>query len=210
MAHKAVPGRPVGRRSLDRYVRRQQAADRLHRRRRPRRRSDGLRAESTRAAAEDAGRDHVNSSGTQLAPTVRSSSTARRRKRSTSISASPRTPPAPRSAATRDAVRDAAGPRASAGHLPARGPARLDAIKAIPIRAQNGSIVHLGDFATFPYADLAARYPRRPQQRRSPQRELAPGSSLSSVQRAFFKSCHRCTTAEHRGDGPRRSASRTS
>jgi multidrug efflux pump subunit AcrB len=49
----------------------------------------------------------------------------------------------------RDPVRDAAGPRASAGHLPARKTSTQLVALARFRSAQNGSIVHLGDFATF-------------------------------------------------------------
>ena len=61
-------------------------------------------------------------------------------------------------------------------------------LAAIPIRAQNGSIVHLGDFATFLYT------PTPPIVTRVDRNNVvhitgnyAPGSSLSAVQNAFFK-----------------------
>jgi len=62
-------------------------------------------------------------------------------------------------------------------------------LAAIPIRAQNGAIVHLGDFATFRYT------PTPPIVTRVDRNNVvhitgnyAPGSSLSAVQNAFFKS----------------------
>ncbi len=61
-------------------------------------------------------------------------------------------------------------------------------LAAIPIRAQNGSIVHLGDFATFRYT------PTPPIVTRVDRNNVvhitgnyAPGSSLSAVQNGFFK-----------------------
>jgi HAE1 family hydrophobic/amphiphilic exporter-1 len=64
----------------------------------------------------------------------------------------------------------------------------LDSIKDIPIRAQNGSIVHLGDFATFvndPTAPLVTRTDRNTVIHVDA--NVAPGSSLSNVQTAFLK-----------------------
>jgi HAE1 family hydrophobic/amphiphilic exporter-1 len=61
-------------------------------------------------------------------------------------------------------------------------------LASLPIRAQNGSIVHLGDFASFSYT------PTPPIVTRVDRNNVvhvtgnyAPGSSLSSVQNAFFK-----------------------
>ena len=64
----------------------------------------------------------------------------------------------------------------------------LDTLRAIPIRAQNGSIVHLGDFTTFsltPTAPLVTRVDRNNVIHVNA--NFAPNSSLSSVQSAFFK-----------------------
>jgi len=62
----------------------------------------------------------------------------------------------------------------------------LDNLAAIPIRAQNGSIVHLGDFATFksaPTAPLVTRTDRNTVIHVDA--NIAPGYSLSNVQNAF-------------------------
>ena len=64
----------------------------------------------------------------------------------------------------------------------------LSNLSAMPIRAQNGSIVHLGDFATFRYT------PTPPIVTRVDRNNVVhvtgnyvPGSSLSAVENAFFK-----------------------
>ena len=64
----------------------------------------------------------------------------------------------------------------------------LDTLRNIPIRAQNGSIVHLGDFTTFvstPTAPLVTRTDRLTVIHVSA--NFAPGASLSGVQSAFLK-----------------------
>jgi HAE1 family hydrophobic/amphiphilic exporter-1 len=64
----------------------------------------------------------------------------------------------------------------------------LDSLKAIPIRTQNGSIVHLGDFASFentPTAPLITRTDRNTVIHVNA--NVAAGSSLSNVQSAFLK-----------------------
>jgi len=64
----------------------------------------------------------------------------------------------------------------------------LDSLSAIPIRAQNGSIVHLGDFARFestPTAPLVTRTNRDTVIHVDA--NVAPGASLSNVQNAFEK-----------------------
>ncbi|MBD5635218.1 MAG: efflux RND transporter permease subunit, partial [Candidatus Eremiobacteraeota bacterium] len=64
----------------------------------------------------------------------------------------------------------------------------LDSIKAIPLRAGNGNIVHLGDFATFkstPTSPLVTRTDRATVIHIDA--NFAPSSSLSNVQSAFLK-----------------------
>ncbi len=64
----------------------------------------------------------------------------------------------------------------------------LDSIANIPIRANNGSIVHLSDIATFkqePTAPLVTRTDRNTVIHVDA--NFAPGSSLSTVENAFFK-----------------------
>ena len=64
----------------------------------------------------------------------------------------------------------------------------VDALKAIPIRAGNGSIVHLGDFTTFvsvPTSPLVTRTNRN--NVIHVDANIAPGASLSNVQKAFEK-----------------------
>jgi HAE1 family hydrophobic/amphiphilic exporter-1 len=64
----------------------------------------------------------------------------------------------------------------------------LQALAAIPIRAQNGAIVHLGDFSTFvstPTAPLITRTDRNTVIHVDA--NVAPGASLSNVQNAFEK-----------------------
>ena len=62
----------------------------------------------------------------------------------------------------------------------------LDTLRALPIRATNGAIVHLGDFATFretPTAPLQTRTDRNTVIHVDA--NVVPGSSLSNVQAAF-------------------------
>jgi HAE1 family hydrophobic/amphiphilic exporter-1 len=64
----------------------------------------------------------------------------------------------------------------------------LDALRAVPIRAQNGSIVHLGDFATLreaPTPPLITRTDRNTVIHIDA--NVAPGYSLSNVQADFAK-----------------------
>jgi len=64
----------------------------------------------------------------------------------------------------------------------------LDTLRNMPIRAQNGSIVHLGDFTTFtstPTAPLVTRVDRNNVIHVNA--NFGPGASLSSVQSAFLK-----------------------
>jgi HAE1 family hydrophobic/amphiphilic exporter-1 len=64
----------------------------------------------------------------------------------------------------------------------------LDALRAIPIRANDGSIVHLGDFTTFrlePTSPLITRTDRNTVIHVDA--NVAPGYSLSNVQAAFAK-----------------------
>ena len=64
----------------------------------------------------------------------------------------------------------------------------LESLAAIPLRSQNGSIVHLGDFATFvstPTAPLITRTDRNTVIHVDA--NVAPGYSLSNVQRDFEK-----------------------
>ncbi len=64
----------------------------------------------------------------------------------------------------------------------------LDSIKAIPVRAGNGSIVHLGDFATFtstPTSPLITRTDRATVIHLDA--NFGPGASISSVQSAFMR-----------------------
>jgi HAE1 family hydrophobic/amphiphilic exporter-1 len=64
----------------------------------------------------------------------------------------------------------------------------LDSIKAIPVRASNGNIVHLGDFATFsntPTAPLVTRTDRATVIHLDA--NFTADSSLSNVQSAFLK-----------------------
>ena len=64
----------------------------------------------------------------------------------------------------------------------------LDSLKAIPIRATNGNIVYLGDFATFtstPTSPLVTRTDRRTVIHVDA--NFAAASSLSNVQNAFFR-----------------------
>jgi len=64
----------------------------------------------------------------------------------------------------------------------------LDALKAIPIRSDNGNIVHLGDFANFsstPTTPLLTRTDRNTVIHVDA--NFAAASSLSNVQAAFFK-----------------------
>jgi HAE1 family hydrophobic/amphiphilic exporter-1 len=64
----------------------------------------------------------------------------------------------------------------------------LSAIQAIPVRASNGDIVHLGDFATFtntPTAPLVTRTDRATVIHLDA--NFAPGYSISSVQSAFLR-----------------------
>jgi HAE1 family hydrophobic/amphiphilic exporter-1 len=64
----------------------------------------------------------------------------------------------------------------------------LSAIAALPVRATNGSIVHLGDFSTFVWAPappLITRVDRNSVIDISS--NVAPGDSLSNVQKAFAK-----------------------
>jgi HAE1 family hydrophobic/amphiphilic exporter-1 len=65
---------------------------------------------------------------------------------------------------------------------------QLAALDSIPIRSQNGNIVHLGDFATFvstPTAPLVTRVDRNTVIHVDA--NFAANSSLSNVQNAFFK-----------------------
>jgi HAE1 family hydrophobic/amphiphilic exporter-1 len=65
---------------------------------------------------------------------------------------------------------------------------RLASLAEVPIRASNGSIVHMGDFATFestPTAPLITRTDRNTVIHVDA--NFAPGASLSSVQNAFAK-----------------------
>jgi HAE1 family hydrophobic/amphiphilic exporter-1 len=64
----------------------------------------------------------------------------------------------------------------------------IDTLKAIPIRASNGSIVHLGDFtsvASVPTSPLVTRTDRN--NVIHVDANIAPGASLSNVQQAFEK-----------------------
>jgi HAE1 family hydrophobic/amphiphilic exporter-1 len=64
----------------------------------------------------------------------------------------------------------------------------LDALRAVPIRANDGSIVHLGDFTTFslePVSPLITRTDRNTVIHVDA--NVAPGYSLSNVQAAFAK-----------------------
>ena len=64
----------------------------------------------------------------------------------------------------------------------------LNSLRDIPIRANNGSIVHLSDIATFkqtPTAPLVTRTDRNTVIHVDA--NFAPGSSLSTVENAFFK-----------------------
>ena len=64
----------------------------------------------------------------------------------------------------------------------------LDSIKAIPVRAGNGSIVHLGDFASFtstPTSPLITRTDRATVIHLDA--NFLPGASISSVQSAFTR-----------------------
>jgi HAE1 family hydrophobic/amphiphilic exporter-1 len=68
----------------------------------------------------------------------------------------------------------------------------LDTLRALPIRATNGSIVHLGDFATFketPTAPLQTRTDRNTVIHVDA--NIAAGSSLSNVQAAFVRAIPR-------------------
>jgi HAE1 family hydrophobic/amphiphilic exporter-1 len=64
----------------------------------------------------------------------------------------------------------------------------LDALKAIPLRSNDGNVVHLGDFASFtstPTSPLVTRVDRNTVIHVDA--NFAAGSSLSNVQTAFFK-----------------------
>ena len=64
----------------------------------------------------------------------------------------------------------------------------LDSLRAIPIRANNGSIVHLGDFTSFestPTSPLVTRTNRNTVIHIDA--NIGPGTSLSNIQNSFFQ-----------------------